>query len=58
MASKSIGQQLIRVKLSPRLDETLLLLQNEPDNKSDGRDGKDRHRLAIIGMEMRDMMLL
>ena len=52
------GKQLLFVKLRPSLDETLLALRNEADDESHGRNGKDGHMLAVVGVEVRNVMLL
>ena len=53
-----VGKQLLLVNLRPSLDKTLLALRNESDDERHGRNGKDGHMLAVVGVEVRNVMLL
>ncbi len=51
-------KQLLPVKLGPSLDKTQLPLWNEGDDERHRRNRKDGNMLAIVGVEMRDVMAL
>jgi len=53
-----VGRQLLLVQFGPRLNETPLALREESNDKTDGRNRKDRDVLAAVRVEVRYVVTL